>query len=85
MRTCVGCRGVAARGELLRLVVGADGEVRVDPRAISPGRGAYVHRERSCVDRALERGGATLYRALRHRADPDAAVRLRREIEGEIA
>ena len=81
-RTCVGCRGKAMKPELLRVVRGADGVVVADPSGRAPGRGAYVHRDRACVDAAVGRGA--LWRALRTGADPDAAARLRRDIEGDV-
>jgi hypothetical protein len=81
-RTCVGCRGKAPKGALVRVVRTPAGEVRVDPAGTEPGRGAYVHRDTACVDRALARGG--LWRALRAGLDADGAARLRREIEGEL-
>ena len=81
-RTCVGCRGRAPKRELLRLVRAPDGLVRVDPRGSAPGRGAYVHRDPSCVDVAFRRGGAA--RALRVRLDEGGAATLRADIEGEL-
>lgn len=51
-RTCVGCMVREPRERLLRLVRGPDGVVAPDPRAREPGRGAWVHRRLSCLDRA---------------------------------
>jgi hypothetical protein len=62
-RTCVGCREVAGREELLRLVRSADGGVRPDPAARRPGRGAWVHPRATCLELAARRGG--LQRAFR--------------------
>ena len=42
LRRCVSCRRSLPKDELLRLVRGADGEVRPDPAAKAEGRGAYV-------------------------------------------
>ncbi|MEX2203827.1 MAG: YlxR family protein [Actinomycetota bacterium] len=82
-RTCVGCRGKAPKRSLLRLAVDSDGRVAVDPTGRQPGRGAYLHRDRSCVDAALAHGA--LVRALgAGAAPPDPAARLRQEIEGEL-
>lgn len=81
-RTCVGCRGRASKGALLRLVREAGGAVRVDASRSLPGRGAYVHRDRSCVELAL-RGGA-LSRALRVRLDEGGAATLMADIEGAL-
>jgi uncharacterized protein len=55
-RTCVGCREVAERESLLRLVRGADGGVRPDPAARQPGRGAWVHPRAACIELAARRG-----------------------------
>lgn len=81
-RTCVGCRGRAPKRSLLRLAVDPGGRVTVDPSGRQPGRGAYLHRDRSCVDAALAHGA--LVRALRAEAASDPAARLRQEIEGEL-
>jgi predicted RNA-binding protein YlxR (DUF448 family) len=81
-RTCVGCRGRAPKRLLLRLTVDPDGSVVVDPSGWQPGRGAYLHRDRACMDAALARGA--LVRALRVEAAKDPAARLRQEIEGEL-
>jgi uncharacterized protein len=81
-RTCVGCRGKASRRDLLRLVRSSDGVVRVDATGSAPGRGAYLHRDRSCVRDALLRGA--LGRALRAGLAPEEAARLGRDIEGEL-
>ena len=79
VRTCVGCRGTAPKGSLLRLVLGPDGRVEIDDRAEAHGRGAYVHRAPGCVEGAL-RGGA-LGRALRTGVGPDEVGRLRALLE----
>jgi hypothetical protein len=81
-RTCVGCRGKAPKAELLRLVRSPDGVVLVDPAGSTPGRGAYVHRDRSCVDAALAKG--RLGRAVRTGLDEGGAATLRADIEGEL-
>jgi hypothetical protein len=47
----------------------------VDAASREPGRGAYVHRELDCIDRAIGRGG--LERALRTRIGEGEAARLR--------
>ncbi|HEU5487113.1 MAG TPA: YlxR family protein [Microlunatus sp.] len=61
VRTCVGCRGRAAKTELLRIVWQA-GPV-VDPQQRETGRGAYLHRRPECLELALKR--RSLARALR--------------------
>jgi predicted RNA-binding protein YlxR (DUF448 family) len=62
-RTCVGCRTVLPKRQLVRLVRGADGMVRVDPTGKAQGRGAYLHDRRSCWQKALT--GHALEQALK--------------------
>jgi hypothetical protein len=55
-RTCVVCRRVRAKRELVRLVRGADGTVVVDRGARMPGRGAYLCQDPECAARLLKAG-----------------------------
>jgi hypothetical protein len=80
-RTCVGCRGKAAKRSLLRIALSGPGRVSVDPAAVIQGRGVYIHRSQTCVDQALRRRG-TIERALRTRLADGEVARLRAEIEG---
>ena len=52
-RTCVGCRTVMAKRQLVRIVRTAEG-VLVDPTGKLAGRGAYLHDRRSCWEIGLE-------------------------------
>jgi len=54
-RTCVGCREVNAKRQLVRVVRTAGGQVEVDPTGKAAGRGAYLHERRTCWAHALER------------------------------
>ncbi len=56
VRTCVGCRQADEKENMLRVVRTTDG-VKVDPRQVLPGRGAYVHDDTACMDSAIKRGG----------------------------
>jgi predicted RNA-binding protein YlxR (DUF448 family) len=62
-RTCVGCRVVNAKRQLVRLVRTADGQARVDPTGKAPGRGAYLHNRRACWQAAFK--GKALEQALK--------------------
>jgi len=62
-RTCVGCRTVQAKRQLVRLVRTAEGPVVVDPSGKADGRGAYLHNRRRCWENALNTEG--LERALK--------------------
>jgi predicted RNA-binding protein YlxR (DUF448 family) len=54
LRTCVGCRRVRPKAELVRLVRTAAGMVMRD--AHGRGRGAYVCADPECVKRAVKPG-----------------------------
>jgi uncharacterized protein len=68
-RTCVGCRAVRPKRELVRLVLPAEGPVQVDPTGKRSGRGAYICRASgtTCLDQARRR--KALARAFRAPAD----------------
>ena len=67
-RTCIGCRRVADKSELIRFVRAADGRARMDPRGIGAGRGAYACPRESCLGKALMSG--RLSHALRGSTQP---------------
>jgi uncharacterized protein len=68
VRTCVGCREEGTKSSLVRLVRSADGDVQPDPAGRAPGRGAYLHPNEGCIERARRR--KALERALKGRV-PD--------------
>lgn len=52
-RTCVGCREVQPKRQLIRIVRDESG-VRVDLTGKMKGRGAYLHDIRSCWEKGLK-------------------------------
>ena len=66
-RTCVGCRTVQPKRQLVRLVRQPDGSVVIDPTGKAAGRGAYLHDRAECWRQALHS------RALEH-AEDDIAL-----------
>ena len=65
-RTCVGCRDVQSKRELVRLVRTADG-IQIDQTGKINGRGAYLHQDPACWERGLK---DKLARALRVQVTP---------------
>jgi uncharacterized protein len=63
VRTCIGCRQRAVTAELLRVVVAREAtgpalpglSVVPDPRRRTPGRGAWLHPDLTCVELAQRR------------------------------
>lgn len=74
VRTCLGCRGVAARSELLRIVC-IDGVLTADRTGRLGGRGAYVHPRAECLEKAESR--RAFVRALRLTEHPTGVAELR--------
>ena len=72
VRTCVGCRRRGGRSELLRIVATPQGSAQVDPARDRPGRGAWIHADAQCVDKARTRGAVV--RALRLPRDVGESV-----------
>lgn len=52
-RTCVGCRKIRPKREMVRIVCTPDQGVKIDETGKAPGRGAYLCRERQCWEKAL--------------------------------
>jgi len=62
-RTCVACRTVKLKRELVRLVHVSNGSVEIDASGKKEGRGAYLCRARECWEIGLK--GSRLEYALR--------------------
>lgn len=55
-RTCVACRRVKTKKELIRLVRVSDSVVEIDIGGKKPGRGAYLCRAAECWELGLKSG-----------------------------
>jgi predicted RNA-binding protein YlxR (DUF448 family) len=84
-RTCIGCRAVRKKDEVIRVIAGPSGVV-IDYREKLDGRAAYICPDRECIKKALSRD--SLAKALRIRVsapDADAFVaQLTANIEAKI-
>jgi hypothetical protein len=69
---CVGCRTLQPRDRLIRLVRRPEGDVVLDNAQTLHGRGAYVCRDRRCIEQATRKGGFA--KALR-RAVPEELIK----------
>lgn len=52
-RTCVGCREVNSKRELIRIVRVNEG-ISIDPTGKQSGRGAYLHNKKTCWEKAIK-------------------------------
>lgn len=78
-RTCVACRTVRPKRELVRIVRAPGGTLAVDLRGKAPGRGAYCDPDPACLERGLRDGA--IARALEVTIDEATAARLRDEMQ----
>ena len=78
-RTCLGCREVRNKNELVRIVRTPEGEVIVDAKGRANGRGAYICSNAECLRKAVRT--KALERALKVEI-PEAVIEsLARDIE----
>ena len=75
-RTCVGCRKVRPKRELVRITHTQGGYIEIDPEGERPGRGAYLCKSQVCWETALK--NEQLARALRTRIDEETREELAR-------
>ena len=68
-RTCVACRKIKVKGELIRVVRISDGSVEVDAGGKKAGRGTYLCQAQECWETGLK--GGRLEHSLRTTLTPD--------------
>ena len=79
MRQCLGCREMKPKRELIRVVRSKEGEIGLDFRGKSPGRGAYVCPDPVCLKKA--RKARALERAFSAQIPAEIYARLEEEME----
>lgn len=72
-RTCIGCRAVLDKKNLIRVVRTAEG-ISIDPTGKLKGRGAYIHNSKSCWEKAIK---GSLEKALKIRITEDQKADLK--------
>ena len=82
MRQCAGCREMKPKLSLIRVVRAPTGEITLDSRGKSPGRGAYLCPDPACLRRA--RKSRALERALDTAIPPDIDDALAEKLESGV-
>lgn len=54
MRTCIGCRDIKPKKELIRILKSSEGDISIDFTGKKNGRGAYICSNEECFDRAVK-------------------------------
>jgi predicted RNA-binding protein YlxR (DUF448 family) len=82
-RTCIGCREVKHKRELVRVVRTPEGKVRVDLTGKANGRGAYLCKNDSCWQKSLSKG--QLARALKLTLSQEEIAMLESLLKAELS
>jgi len=53
-RTCIGCREIKPKKELLRIVKSSEQDISIDTTGKKNGRGAYICKNEKCLDMAIK-------------------------------
>ena len=77
-RMCVSCRERHDKKDLLRVVIGPDGDLKYDPTGKASGRGAYLCRKEKCIVAELK--AHRLAKGLKHDVDDQKLQEVAQEI-----
>lgn len=78
---CTGCMEMKPKKTLVRIVRNKEGEVSIDLTGKKPGRGAYICRDLSCLEKAFKT--KRLDRNLEATLSEEIHTKLRGEIDNE--
>ena len=53
-RTCIGCKEIKPKKELLRIVKSSENDISIDTTGKKHGRGAYICKNEKCLDMAIK-------------------------------
>ncbi len=81
MRQCLGCREMKPKRELIRVVRSPEGEISLDFKGKSPGRGAYICPAPACLKQAIK--AKALERAFSTQIPEAVYEKLNEEMEAE--
>ena len=79
MRMCIACREMKEKNSLVRIVKSASGEVSLDLTGKQNGRGCYICRDTSCIDKAIKT--RALNRALKCDINNDILLEYRETLQ----
>lgn len=77
-RMCIGCQTMKNKKELIRVVKGPEGDIKVDLTGKSAGRGAYICKSTECLDKAIK--AKRFERAFETKISEEIYSRLREEL-----
>lgn len=57
LRKCVGCGEMISKKEMMRIIKNKEGIIKFDPTGKENGRGAYLHLNQDCFNKAIKSKG----------------------------
>jgi predicted RNA-binding protein YlxR (DUF448 family) len=82
-RTCIACREIKNKRDLIRVVRTPAGQLIVDPTGKANGRGAYLCRQASCWEKGLPK--QRLAQALKVTLAPEEVAELQTQLQAELS
>ena len=79
LRQCVGCREMKPKTELVRVIKTPEDEICLDATGKKNGRGAYICRQKECLQKAIKNKG--LERSLKMQIPQEVYENLERELD----
>jgi predicted RNA-binding protein YlxR (DUF448 family) len=79
LRKCTGCGEMKSKKEMLRVLLDPDGQVLIDDTGKKNGRGAYLCKKLSCLEKSIKTRG--LERSLKTTLPEGLLEKLRNEYE----
>ena len=79
LRQCVGCGEMKGKKEMMRILKTAEGEICLDITGKKNGRGAYLCKQRECLEKARKNKG--LERSFKIRIPDEVYETLNKEFE----
>ncbi|MBO5283102.1 MAG: YlxR family protein [Lachnospiraceae bacterium] len=79
LRQCVGCGEMKGKKEMMRVLKTAEGEICLDITGKKNGRGAYLCKQRECLEKARKNKG--LERSFKIRIPDEVYETLNKEFE----
>ena len=79
MRKCVGCQEMKSKKEMLRVLKTPEGEICLDTTGKKNGRGAYICRQKECLQKARKNKG--LERSFKMSISPESYDMLEKEFD----
>lgn len=82
-RTCVACREIKDKRDLIRVVRTPTGQIIIDPTGKANGRGAYLCRQLSCWEKGLQK--QRLAQALKTVLAGEELTQLQTQLQTELS